>query len=310
MTRGFWYCVIADLLYSLAFFLIRCLTEYRELSPDWTLCVKESVTVLTALPILLIQTIRGRYRYPSWNTFVALLIAGFFCQYVGARANLRAYAAIGLVLAIPLIQTFLLLGTAVLDTVCLKEKMTRYKMFVLVLLIAAISLLSFSQASVDSGQRISFSNQAIWGIAMTLATGFGYTVFMLILRATLRRERPDGSIVPEVPLTLVILVICFVGALVGALCFLNDPTSGSFWDVPTPCWWLALSAGVATFFAFFFKNLGLRHASATKVVFIAVVQIVCLTLLGIFFFHEDTNTFVWLGLLLTCIGVLCAGRMK
>ncbi|MBR5743660.1 MAG: EamA family transporter, partial [Clostridia bacterium] len=70
------------------------------------------------------------------------------------------------------------------------------------------------------------------------------------------------------------------------------------------CWGFGLAAGIAEMTAFLLLNTGLRYATASKVAMISVSQLIFLTFLGQFFFHEPTNLFVWIGVALTCVGIL------
>ncbi len=308
---GFFYCFAADLLYSLSFFFVRCLTDHHELSSDWTLFIKESVTVLIVGPIIVFLTLRRKYRFPGWKTFGWLLLAGFFCEFFGARLNLWAYAMLGLVLAIPLIQTFMLLETLLLGSILLREKITPAKCGVAFLLIAAVFLLALGRSeTVPVIQENIFSSGKGWGVLVTLIAGTGYALFYIILRKVLRKKRgSDGSEI-KVPLSLLMMTVCSVGVVVAGTCLLWNRGASAFLSPSPQCWALALSAGLVNCFAFYLKSIGIKYATASKVALIAVVQIVCLSMLGVLFFHEQANAFVWSGLALTCAGIVSARMLE
>ena len=307
--RGFLYCFIADLLYSLSFFFVRCLTDHRELSTDWTLFVKESITVLIVAPIILFLTIRGKYHFPAWRIIGWTLLAGFFCEFFGARLNLWAYAMLGLVLAIPLIQTFTLLGTLFFGSIFLREKISPAKGGIALLLITAVFLLAFSRggSAPELSEKL-LSGVMLRGILITIIAGMGYALFYVILRKVLR-QKEEMSEKERIPLTLSMFLICFVGVIVAGICLLLDRGSSAFLAPNALCWSLAIGAGLVNCLAFFLKSVGLKYATASKVAFIAVVQIFCLSLLGFLFFHEETNALVWGGLALTCLGIFSSSLL-
>lgn len=306
--RGFLYCLAANFFYSLTFFLVRCLTSHIEINSDWTLFVKESTTVLITLLFIVVLIIRGRFRVPPLRYWIWLLLAGFFCEFFGARLNLWAYAMLGLVLAIPLIQIFTLLGTLLMGAAFLRERITPKKCLAVLVLIAALLLLSFSHTGMQPLLKRTDYNVLGWGILVTVIAGCGYTLFYVILRGVLKKK-PDEKEEP-VPLPLSMCLICFVGVVVAGICLLREEGAHAFLAPSRRCWLLALGSGCANCTAFFLQSLGLRYATASKVTLIAVVQIVCLTLIGAFFFKEPTNLFVWVGLTLTCAGILLARNLE
>ena len=299
--RGFFYCLGSSLCYTLTFFLVRCLAG--RINPDWILCVRESVGVLVALPVILILMIRRKFPWPPVKMTAALLVAGFFCEFLGARMRIWSYAVLGLVLANPLIQISTILETLLLGTVFLREKVSWKKCAVFVILTAAILTIALSRSRMEPLLKDSFLTSHIgWGIGLALLTGLGHTLFYVIMRKISKKERPSDP--PAVPLVLSMFLICLVGAVTGGGFFLAKEGAAAFWTVPGSCWGLAFAAGVSVSVAFLLLNLGLRYASASKVTMIAVSQLVLLTLLGRFVLHEPMDSLVWLGLTLACIGIL------
>lgn len=298
--RGFYYCLGSSLCYTLTFFLVRCLAE--RVNPDWILCVRESVGVLIALPVVLFLTIRRKFVWPSLKVIAALLLAGFFCEFLGARLRIWSYAVLGLVLANPLIQISTILETLLLGAILLRERVSFKKIAAFVVLSVAIISVAFSHTGMEPLLEDSFLTTHIgWGIALALLTGLGHTLFHLIMRKISKKESVNAD--SAVPLSLSLFLICLVGAVTGGGFFLAKEGGKAFAAIPADCWVLILVSGVGVTAGFLLLNLGLRYASAAKVTMIAVSQLVLLTLLGRFVLHEPTNIFVWLGLGLACIGI-------
>ena len=313
--KGFILCILANIFYSLTFFLLRCLTNNQELNSDWTLFVKESVTVLTTLPFIVIPAIRGRYPFPSLKTIGWLMLSGFFCEFFGARLNLWAYAMLGLVLAIPLIQIFTLLSTLLLGAVCLRERITRKKCLAVSVLTVAVLVLAFSRKEMAPMLRESvFSSHIIWGVLVTLVAGIGYALFYVILRKVLKKPDPNAvqgtEQVRQVPPSLSMVGVCGMGVVVAGFCLLVTDGPHAFVAPPPKCWLLAIGAGFANCLAFLLQTTGIKYATASKVTLIAVIQIVFLTLIGTLVFHEESNILVWCGLALTCVGIFSSHNLE
>lgn len=299
--RGFYYCLAAACCFTLTFFLVRCLAG--QANPDWILCVKESVTVVVTLPIILVQVIRRKYSWPPLRTIGWLLAAGFFCEFLGARLRIWSYAVLGLVVANPLIQISTILETLLLGAIFLNEKISPQKWVAFFILTAAIIIISASNTGMTPLLQDSFLTSHVgWGVTLALLTGLGHALFYVIMRKISKKEDKDAP--TKVPLSLAMFTICLIGVLTGGGFVWAEGGLDAFMAPPPICWGLCLAAGVAGMFGFLLLNLGLRYASASKVTMISVAQLVLLTLLGAFVLHEPTNVFVWIGLVLVCIGIV------
>ncbi len=378
---GFLLCVIAETFYFFANFLIRCMTDYQEISPDWTLMVKELVTVSFILPIILWYVIRKKYYFPGWKIIGCILIAAFICEFVSSRAFFRSYAILGVVLAMPLYVTFQILGSNFFATTLIGEKITKLKIATTLILIAAVMFLAWSkwnpnmltetnqptetktdannpielnikaeksnpvelnnlnmpkgQVRIDEpaefdtqtnlkqtelSKRSAMNNRGeaeeqiggevtpgrlAWGLLITLIAGGGSALYMCIMRGVMRTGGEK-----QVPLTLSMFMITGSGMVIGAICLYFQRGFSSFYQVPPQCWYLTLGAGAANLIGFYFRNLGFRYVSASKIVFVSVLQVLLLTLVGISYFGEQSNSLIWYGLLLTILGIVMAGFTK
>ncbi|MDD3586227.1 MAG: DMT family transporter [Thermoguttaceae bacterium] len=143
-AKGTIYCILADTIFSFSYFFVRVLTGMK-VHGDWTFCMKETVTTLGALPIFLYLWYRGKCAPPPIKIICLILIAAFFCEFVGVRAHISAFSAIGIMLGNPLIRTFTILGTALIGIFALRERITGLKLVTMGVLICAIFILGFSQ---------------------------------------------------------------------------------------------------------------------------------------------------------------------
>ena len=304
------------------------MTNYKEVSADWTLCLKESVTVLCIGIFILFSALRGKYRFPTLRAVGMIILAGLFCELIGARSHLKSYALIGIVLAAPLMQSFQLIGTAGIGAVFLGERVTRLKALSIGLLIFAVALLSFSPVLLPPSRpdavtfQIPKGGTLFWGTFATFMTGLGYTIHLTILRSVLRHNHPESDVsesasvsggkqVRPTPVSSVMFLVTLTGMIVFGVCLWLERGPSGFWrDIPIECWGIVLMSGVLNLCGYYFQNRGVELVSAATGALVAVSQICLLTVFGILFFHESSNALVWLGLMMTVAGVILGGLFK
>lgn len=297
---GFCYCLASSLCYTLSFVLIRFLTE--DANPDWIYCVKEAVPVLTTFPIILALTIRGKYPWPPLRVVGWVLVAGFFNDFIGGRFRIWTFAVLGLVLSNPLIQISTILASLLLGALFLHERISLKRWTATAIFIAAVILIANSRTGMQPLLEDSFLSKNVgWGVSLAFLTGIGYTLFYVIMRKVAKKKNENEP--APIPVTLPMFLVCGIGTLTGGGFFTAAEGVHAFFSQPSVCWIFGLSAGVAEMAAFMLLNIGLRYASASKVSMIAVSQLIFLTFLGRFIFHEPTNPLVWIGVILTCIGI-------
>ncbi len=307
---GFASALISAPCYSASLFCMRGLTEYPDVSSDWSLVVKEITTVICVAPFIAVQWLRGRYRFPTAAVVALLLGAGFMCEFVGARPHFWSYAAIGLALSTPLVQALQLIGTSAIGAFWLKEKVTKTKAAAILALILAVSLLGASQAG-GAGEIAGRQMRIGFGLFCVFCAALGYSTQMTMMRKALRDRTLDGK--PDAvrtPTTLAMVSVTGVGAAVFATCLALDRGLGAFVAPPAACWGLALGAGVANMIGFYFQIEGVRRIYASKSTLVAASQTLVLSVLGIAFFGEPLNAAVVAGLTLVAVGVALAGFSK
>ena len=336
---GFLFCLASSAFYTLSLLLLRLMTNYQQVSLDWTLCLKESVTVLVVGTFILVSSLRGRYRRPTLRTIGVLILAGLFCELIGARSHLKSYALIGIVLAAPLMQSFQLIGTAGIGALFLREKVTWLKAFSILLLIVAVALLSLSPMLMGSfgffipsdtsvvppmnGPPLYGELMFLWGIFATLLAGLGYSLHLTLIRSVLRHNRPESGVSSDAekpvetpsdrrtPISAVMFLVTLTGMIVFGSCLMLERGFDGFWrDIPSECWGIVLLSGVLNLCGYYFQNRGIELVSAATGALVAVSQICLLTVFGILFFHEPSNALIWLGLAMTIVGVLLGGLSK
>lgn len=314
-TTGFLICLAAETFYFGASFLLRCMTEYSRVSPDWTIVVKESVTVFATLLVIISLVVARRYRFPSFKMIVAMIIGSFFCQFVGARYHLWAFALIGMVLTVPLIQCVMILGVTSLSIPFLGERMTRLKWITTIILIVAVTLLTISQfglsgaeeETLETGTGVSL-HSTLLGIMAAVIAGLGYVIYNVITKRVMRPPTSaDVASKPPMPASLMMCLVCGVGMVTSSISLIAQEGVSAFWSVPPICWGIALGAGLTNFLGFCFRAISFRKVSVSKIIFVSSFQIVALAIVGVTVFNEPTTPLLWTGLGLSILGIILAG---
>lgn len=318
-------CLLADIIFSFSYFFVRWLTFYGDVvHRDWTFCFKEAITTAGTLPIFLYCWMKGKCAPPPLRITCLIILAAFFCEFVGVRAHIFSFQEIGMMLGNPLIRTFTILGTTFIGLIFLKEKIGLLKSITIFILICAVFTLAFSQSS-GGAQKFELTDKFMLGFGMALVTGCGYALYTILLRYILRKVKSDGTATGQetkpIPISFIVSVVCGFGAIVGGICLYMDRgwegfifypgNEGADWIKIPGTWWVLVGlAGGLNVFCFFLKNLALRYATASKVAVFSVVQILLATILGILFFKENFNATVFIGLALIVLGIVLASKTK
>lgn len=310
-TLGLYYTIYSALSYTVSLSALRVLTDYNEVSSDWSITIKELTTVLCVTPFILARVARSKYLWPKFKVVALLTLAGFLCQAVGARPHLKAYDLIGIALATPLIQALGLIFSSLFGAFWLKERVTPMKFCALVILVVAVWVLSCSspnQVDVTSNRRLLF------GLGCVASTALGYSSQLSIMRRVLRTKASENKITRQktdfAPTSLAMVVVTGVGALICGACFTASHGVHAWIEPPPQCWGLVLTAGVANMIGFYFQIESLRRLFVLKQTMIANVQTVTLTLFGLVFMHEPFKWTTFLGVALVVVGVALAGFAK
>ena len=311
---------------------------------DWILFYKELIGVTIVLPWLILRFFQGRYRHTSKRLLLFVALAAVLCELVGARLHVLGFAVIGLVVAVPLVQSSTLLGTAFFGRLFLGDPLSKKRMVAIAVLITSVILLSIGKeatAVLPAESTVPDTARQDAGLfflvaAGTVVAGIAYSIYIVTLRYAIRKYWDDsGSVwlslqfthwagydIPRqrdlqaeertyspFPVTLMLCTVLVVGVVTFGLClFFSGRGTLSFVDVPAVAWRIIPIAGVANMIGLHFQIQGLRMTSAVQASLIAVGQIVVLSFIGFFFFNEPVNVLVVLGLILTLSGVVMAAR--
>lgn len=316
-SLGFCYALCSALCYTVSLASMRGLTNC-DVSPYWSLAVKELTCVACVCPVILYLWLRGKYRFPKWRVFWILVVAGLSCEAVGSIQHLNAYAFIGLALATPLIQASQLILSSVVGAVFLKESVSRSKFVALCLLIVAVFLLSQSGSSGEiAGKQMRLG----LGIVCTVVTALGYCGQLSFMRSVLRTETPGDVQKKETqaltkedyvrtPTTLVMVTVTGVGVVVCGLLFTLQQGFHAWLEPSAESWRYVITAGFANMFGFFCQIESLRRLYVLKQTLVATMQTATLCLLGVVMFGEAFGLVTGIGLALVLAGVVISGMSK
>ncbi len=318
---GFWMAITSALSYTIALTMLRNLTNYPEVSSDWSIAVKELTTVACVTPIILVLWLRGKYRFPNRRVLWWLFFAGVTCELIGARSHLAAYAAIGLALSTPIFQACQLLLSSAIGSLWLKERLTKTKAFALATLVTAIVVLGFgSEPEATVGGR---PIRVPLGLVLAFLTALGYSLQLSSMRRVLRApqterdasgreiaESTNPNCATTAPTTLTMVMITGLGALICGAVFSAQHEWSEWLAPPAACWRSVLIAGVANMVGFYFQIESLRRLYLLKQTMIANAQTVLLAIFGFVFFHETFNLATCVGIALVVVGVAVAGFSK
>ena len=327
---------LSTFLYAISNVAMRYLTE-QDVDNDWILFFKETVGFSILIPWLLLRWGQGRFRYTSKRLVVFVIFAAVLCQLIGARLHVRGFAVIGLIIAVPLIQSSTLLGVALIGHFVHGDVLSRRRKLAITILIVAITILSIGKALTGVGQPTG-DNTASTGLFLlvatgTIVTGLSYAVYITMLRHVIRQHwqdenstwlsfkfrhwlghdhvnQPGERFYSAFPVTLMMSLVLGTGmAIFGTILYCKQEQGiAGFYSVPDVAWQCILISGVANMSGFFFQIQGLRMTSAVQASLIAVSQMILLSLIGWWFFDEAINTIVMLGLGLTIYGVFMSAK--
>lgn len=203
-----WVALASMLLYATSNAILRYLGELGA-PIDWTLSVKESVTVVMVLPWIIFRFFQGRYRFLSKRLIFAVFLGGFICEVLGAQSQLWSYTIIGLVISAPTIQSTQMIASAVLGRAFLKDAVSRKKLFAILLLVLAVFVLSiaslvpdpfFSQSAAPETTLDTLANETetseiveiqgkpyLLGALAAMLAGIAYAVHIIFIRYAMQK---------------------------------------------------------------------------------------------------------------------------
>lgn len=275
-----------------------CLRAATDSDPIWVSAVKAVPTVVIFGPYLAWRAAKALPIGPDPKALWLLAAAGLFGQVGGNVAFQWSLGVIGLALAVPLCLGMMIVFGAWLGWSLLGERVTWRTIVSMVVLLAAVSILSLgapgAQASLDTAAA-SQPLRVIAGVAAACASGFAYALLGVAIRHAARHGAPTASSL----VTVGVVGVLSLFPLSLTRLSLADMAATSAHD-----WIAMLGAGMANAAAFFLLVKSLQMTSIAHVNALNATQAAMAAAAGVLLFHEPLSGALGLGIVLTAIGLL------
>ncbi|MDO4568941.1 MAG: DMT family transporter [Planctomycetia bacterium] len=263
------------------------------------LAIREGLTCLVALPIYLWQLQRGTTPHPGAKILVAFLAAALAVQLFGNIAQMISFRFIGMGVSVAASWAGTLVFAPMIGWFLLSEPFQKKARIATLITLCAVFFLG-AGANLQTESALGWHNALalVFVILSVLAGGVFSLSNGLVQKLTSLGNSPF------------LAVVALPGAGLISLTLLEQFLhGGAGWSLLTQ-WtlFLALSAGVANFIAFFALTLGLHYLGIVRVSLINLLQLIFVPLMGYFLFAEPINACIASGIFLTLCGVVVANK--
>lgn len=273
------------------------LTAVNYLDPVWVSAVKAVPTVALIGPVLVVLALRGQKVVPGAGTLAAIGAGGLVGQLGGNILFQWSLSQIGVALTVPLSLGGMILFAAVLGRIFLHEPVTLRAAGALVVLLAAIFVLSLGarEASDEVAKGPVSLVGVLAGVAAACFAGLAYSVLNVVLRYHITRGAP-------LPATLFTVSLCGMVAL-SVLSVLRIGGQGMAATSRNE-WLLMLGAGLCNTVAFISLTKSLQLTSVVWVNALNATQATMAAIAGVMIFEEPLSPWLAAGIGLTVIGLM------
>lgn len=274
-----------------------CLRSVTNVDAAYVAFVRSIPTLLLVLPLLVIRTARGQALIAPKTHVFWLIITGVFTQIFGNVLFQWSLGIIGLALSVPLVFGSMIIGSAVIGKVVLKEPIHKTTSGAIVLLLAAVTILTIGAQSSVGPSKLNSAQFGMVTLAVlgNMVSGFAYSA----LGAVMRRGMKAGMSTETTLLLLSIVGLISLG-------------SWSFWrlgpsymaNLETVDYIKMLSAGGLNALAFYCLATALQHLNVVYVHIINASQAGMAALAGVMIFAEPLTAYLIFGICLTAVGLV------
>lgn len=233
----------------------------------------------------------------SWcfiGTGLVSIVFFSYCYFRNVEVSSAAVAAI-LMYTSPIFVTLL-------SSIFFKEKMTRTKLFALILAIIGCALVSGIAPVSYSGITEGVGTPSLLGILLGFGSGIGYALYSIFGRFALNKGYSP----------FYVTAMTFTFACAGVLPFVDIAGFVTRLVNEPKYILLALAMGlVGSCTPFALYTLGLRYMEASKAAILATLEPIVTALVGTFFYKEPIDLFIIMGIIMVLVaGILCSLPQK
>ena len=302
--EGFIFACLAGLGYSTANIFLRMVSDQ---DPAWVSCVKAIPTLVFVIPWLLLRYQKG-HRTPPSRRLVLLMTAVSIVGHLAGNVVFQwSLGIIGLALAVPVTTGSMILASAVLGWWLLKEQVSNRTIVAILILFAAIVLLSFGSDEAtesvleDPDAAARSLKLATLSVLLVCGSGIGYALFGIVIRHCVK----NGMSNP-----MVLFISSTIGFIVLLIATFISTDASVISNTSREDLTYMLLAGVCNFQAFACLVVALRLLTVTSVNLLNSSQIAIAAIAGVVFFNEPITTPLVLGVMLTIAGVMTIGSAR
>ena len=215
--EGFIFACLAGLGYSTANIFLRMVSDQ---DPAWVSCVKAIPTLVFVIPWLLLRYQKG-HRTPPSRRLVLLMTAVSIVGHLAGNVVFQwSLGIIGLALAVPVTTGSMILASAVLGWWLLKEQFSNRTIVAILILFAAIVLLSFGSDEAtesvleDPDAKARSLKLATLSVLLVCGSGIGYALFGIVIRHCVQNgmSNPMVLFISSTVGFIVLLIATFISA--------------------------------------------------------------------------------------------------
>ncbi|CAD72731.1 MAG TPA: EamA/RhaT family transporter [Rhodopirellula baltica] len=293
--------IASAVLYTLANISLR---NAISVDPFIVSTFKAAPTVLVLTPYLAAVKASGRPITTSrqWiPMFIPICLIG---QVIGNGAFQVALGSIGLAASVPITLGSLLIGSAILGRVLLREPVRTRTLISIATLIIAVIVLSQSRAvepvewsssSADlSEEPVDWLHSPIIGALCAVSSGLAYAVFSTTMRFTMKRG-------------MLASMAMWISGVSGTLALAGIVAVRTGWspiaDIPAAMWQSMILAGIFNFTAFVAISTALKVLPVVAVHLINASQVAMASVAGVIVFDEPVTKLLVIGISLTLAGL-------
>ncbi len=282
-----------------------CLCAVAHCDPVWVSCVKAAPTVIIFSPWLLVLWKRGEPILPTMRVLGILLFASLVCQLFGNVAFQWSLGIVGIALTVPITLGAMIISGAVMGRVYLHESVTTKMALSMVVLIAAICVLSLGAGEASSSILDAATSQSLGvimaGVAVACLSGVSYSLLGVVIRYGVTGRVSVAS-------TLVIVTLTGVVSL-GALSLAKIGLQGML-GTATRDFTVMTAAGIFNAVAFLALTKSLQLVPVVYVNALNATQATMAALAGVWLFSEPSSMALWSGVALTVAGLMMMQKRR